>query len=192
MGRLRSLQWHLCLKIIPYLVSACEFGTVSPAAAAAAGERERSATREEKAQQRIERREEARRAQLEAAQKRREEQTAKRRAMQAAGEAEPLALLGEAGEGDVHLHAATGMPISISKKAACMSGTLRAMLTGVSKIEGDDETSIRLPEIEEQHLARAVEYMQFKLAKQGGATPLFAVDGEQAVALFRVANYLDL
>jgi hypothetical protein len=29
MGRLRSLQWHLCLKIIPYLVSACEFGTVS-------------------------------------------------------------------------------------------------------------------------------------------------------------------
>ena len=92
-----------------------------------------------------------------------------------------MALLGEAGEGDVQLRAATGPPISISKKAACMSGTLRAMLTGVSKVEGDDETSIRLTEIEEQHLARAVEYMQFKLAKQGGATPLFAVDGEQAV-----------
>ena len=106
--------------------------------------------------------------------------------------ASPLALLGEAGEGDVQLQAATGSPITISKKAACMAGTLRAMLTGVSKVEGDDETSIRLPEIEEQHLARAVEYMQFKLAKQGGATPLFAVDGEQAVALFRVANYLDL
>ena len=51
---------------------------------------------------------------------------------------------------------------------------------------------IGLPEIEEHHLARAVEYMRFKLAKQGGATQLFAVDGEQAMALFRVANYLDL
>ena len=73
-----------------------------------------------------------------------------------------------------------------------MSGTLKAMLTGVSKVEGADETLIGLPEIEEHHLARAVEYMQFKLAKPGGATQLFAVDGEQAVALFRVANYLDL
>ena len=103
-----------------------------------------------------------------------------------------MALFGEAMEGDVQLQAATGAPVTISKRAACMSGTLKAMLTGVSKVEGADETLIELPEIEEHHLARAVEYMQFKLAKPGGATQLFAVDGEQAVALFRVANYLDL
>ena len=94
-------------------------------------------------------------------------------------------------EGNVQLQAATGKPITISKKA-CMAGTLKSMIKGTSKVEGDSESLIRLPEIEEQHLARAVEYMQFKLAKQGGATQLFAVDGEQAIALFRVANYLDL
>ena len=163
------------------------------AATTDADERERSTqAREDEAQQRIERREEARRAQLEAAQRRREEQAAKRRARQAAEGEAPLALLGETMEGDVQLQAATGAPVTISKKVACMAGTLKAMLMGVSKVEGADETLIGLPEIEEHHLARAVEYMHFKLAKQGGATRLFAVDGEQAVALFRVANYLDL
>ena len=66
-------------------------------------------------------------------------------------------------------------------------------MLGSSKVEGADEGAIHLPEIALEHLAIAVKYMEFKLNKQNGIKqPRFEVNGKQAVALFRVANYLDL
>ena len=63
---------------------------------------------------------------------------------------------------------------------------------GPNTVEGDDGDVVRLPEIEAKHLAVAVRYMEFKLAKRSGGAQKFEIDGDMAVALFRVANYLDL
>ena len=88
---------------------------------------------------------------------------------------------------------AAGGDITTSKKAACMSGTLRDMLTGGDAVEGSSADEIQLPELQLKLLAIAVRYMEFKLSRrEGGKRVPFTIEGHMAEGLFRVANYLDL
>ena len=96
-------------------------------------------------------------------------------------------------EGTVQLRASDGS-VTVSVEAARLAGTLKAMLEGPSEVEGAEPGVIELPELTLGELAPAVRYMEFKLSRQSGngATQRFEIAGENAVAVFRAASYLDL
>ena len=146
-------------------------------------------------------REQERRARLTAERARREQRAEQQRgqrgavptagAAAAAAAAQVMVVLTP--EGTVQLRASDGS-VTVSVEAARLAGTLKAMLEGPSEVEGAEPGVIELPELTLGELAPAVRYMEFKLSRQSGngATQRFEIAGENAVAVFRAASYLDL
>ena len=93
----------------------------------------------------------------------------------------------------IRLVGTTGRVFEVPLQAALFSGTVRSMIESKNRVEGAVADEFKFTEIEDELLAEAIRYMEYKLKRQrdGYQGPFDITDGME-VRLFRVANYLDL
>ena len=93
----------------------------------------------------------------------------------------------------IRLIGTTGRVFEVPLQAALFSGTVRSMIESKNRVEGAVADEFKFTEIEDELLAEAIRYMEYKLKRQrdGYQGPFDITDGME-VRLFRVANYLDL
>eukprot|EP00310_Coccolithus_braarudii_P014909 CAMPEP_0183351192 /NCGR_PEP_ID=MMETSP0164_2-20130417/23416_1 /TAXON_ID=221442 /ORGANISM="Coccolithus pelagicus ssp braarudi, Strain PLY182g" /LENGTH=122 /DNA_ID=CAMNT_0025523309 /DNA_START=133 /DNA_END=501 /DNA_ORIENTATION=- len=93
----------------------------------------------------------------------------------------------------VKLIASDGSVIVLDRRAAMVSGTIKAMLSGPGNFSEQQQGEIKFPEISARTLEKTVQYFYYKLRHTNGAGPLpeFKIEPEYALELLMAANYLD-
>ena len=148
-------------------------------------------------EQRRQQREERRREYLLAERRKRDAQALERRSRPGPGTTGAAlvaaAIADAAVGGSVRIIAADGTVFEVPREQACLSGTIKAMLTGRSGIEGAPPDEVRFAEVESTMMREVTRYMDYKarkMKKQECGT--YTIEGALALQLFRVANYLDI
>jgi transcription elongation factor B subunit 1 len=90
----------------------------------------------------------------------------------------------------VRIKSAEGHEFVVSREAAMVSGTIKAMLSGDFK---EARGEICFPEITTAVLEKVIQYCHYKhrYENASGAVPEFEVKPEYALELLMAANYLD-
>ena len=166
--------------------------------ASASGQQEQqSVTIVDVHEQRRQQREERRREYLLAERRKRDAQALERRSRPGPGTTGAAlvaaAIADTAVGGSVRIIAADGTVFEVPREQACLSGTIKAMLTGRSGIEGAPPDEVRFAEVESTMMREVTRYMDYKarkMKKQECGT--YTIEGALALQLFRVANYLDI
>ena len=91
----------------------------------------------------------------------------------------------------IRLVAAGDVVFTVTRQQASYSGTIREMLEGDSRVEGAPADELRFPELEGPLMQEAVRYLRYR-SEPVDSRGVFPLDGAQAVAMYRVACYLDL
>ncbi len=93
---------------------------------------------------------------------------------------------------DASHFSAEGHEFFITRKAAMVSGTIRAMLSGGFSESMNNE--IRFPEISTNILEKSIQYCYYKLryANSSARVPEFVIEPEITLELLMSSNYLDL
>uniref|UniRef100_A0A7S2INR4 Elongin-C n=1 Tax=Haptolina brevifila TaxID=156173 RepID=A0A7S2INR4_9EUKA len=93
----------------------------------------------------------------------------------------------------VKLIASDGSEIIIDKRAAMVSGTIKAMLAGPGEFAEGQSGEIKFPDINAKVLEKTVQYFYYKLkyTNHTGPLPEFKIEPEQALELLMAANFLD-
>ncbi|KAI8475049.1 MAG: BTB/POZ protein [Monoraphidium minutum] len=94
----------------------------------------------------------------------------------------------------VKLVSAEGFEFVIDYKAACVSNTIRNMLSSQGSFTETELGTINFPEISTPILERICQYFYYKLRYQNATTrniPEFKVAPEVALELLMAANFLD-
>lgn len=92
----------------------------------------------------------------------------------------------------IKLIAADGSEIYIDRRAAMVSGTIKAMLSGPGDF-AESRGEIKFPEISAKILEKTVQYFYYKLkyTDHPGPLPEFKIEPEYALELLMAANFLD-
>ncbi|KAK9813766.1 hypothetical protein WJX73_008097 [Symbiochloris irregularis] len=94
----------------------------------------------------------------------------------------------------VKLISSDGFEFTVDRKAACVSNTIKQMLSADGNFMENTSGEVRFPEIPAVILERVCQYFYYKLQYQNTpakAIPAFALPPEQALELLKAANYLD-
>jgi len=93
----------------------------------------------------------------------------------------------------VKLIASDGTEVILDRRAAMVSGTIKAMLTGPGNFSEAQQGEIKFPEISGPILEKTVAYFYYKLryTNHQGTLPEFKIEPENALELLMAANYLD-
>jgi transcription elongation factor B subunit 1 len=80
----------------------------------------------------------------------------------------------------------------IERRVACVSGTIRTMLSSSGFVEGG-KGEIEFPEISTLALERVIEYFHYQIKWHSSRDPIpeFSVEPEMALEVLTAANYLD-
>mmetsp|Transcript_9862 Transcript_9862/g.29672 ORF Transcript_9862/g.29672 Transcript_9862/m.29672 type:complete len:110 (+) Transcript_9862:230-559(+) len=109
--------------------------------------------------------------------------------------------MGEGDAGDktakdtVKLISAEGFEFLVDYKAACVSATVKNMLTSQGAFAEKELGEIRFPEISTPTLEKVCQYFYYKLRWANAPSkdiPEFKVAPEMALELLMAANYLDM
>ena len=92
----------------------------------------------------------------------------------------------------VKLIASDGSEIYIDRRAAMVSGTIKAMLSGPGDFT-ESKGEIKFPDISAKILEKTVQYFYYKLkyTDHPGPLPEFKIEPEYALELLMAANFLD-
>ena len=93
----------------------------------------------------------------------------------------------------VKLIASDGTEVILDRRAAMVSGTIKAMLAGPGNFTEAQQGEIKFPEISGPILEKTVQYFYYKLryTNHQGTLPEFKIEPEHALELLMAANYLD-
>jgi hypothetical protein len=93
----------------------------------------------------------------------------------------------------VTLVSAQGHEFVIEKKAAMISGTIKALLSGSGSFAEVESGKINFKEINTPILEKVCEYFYYKLkyTHPVGEVPDFKIDPEMALEVLMAANFLD-
>mmetsp|Transcript_3064 Transcript_3064/g.7686 ORF Transcript_3064/g.7686 Transcript_3064/m.7686 type:complete len:101 (-) Transcript_3064:445-747(-) len=94
----------------------------------------------------------------------------------------------------VKLVSAEGFEFIIDYKAACVSNTIRNMLSSQGSFTETELGEVKFPEISTPILEKTIQYFYYKLRYQNSTTkniPEFKVAPEIALELLMAANFLD-
>lgn len=94
----------------------------------------------------------------------------------------------------VKLVSAEGFEFIIDYKAACVSNTIRNMLSSQGSFTETELGEVKFPEISTPILEKVCQYFYYKLRYQNSTTkniPEFKVQPEIALELLMAANFLD-
>eukprot|EP00882_Tetradesmus_deserticola_P002224 GHRQ01002376.1.p1 GENE.GHRQ01002376.1~~GHRQ01002376.1.p1 ORF type:complete len:102 (+),score=31.84 GHRQ01002376.1:167-472(+) len=94
----------------------------------------------------------------------------------------------------VKLISAEGYEFIIDYKAACVSNTIRNMLSSQGGFTETEQGEVKFPEINTVILEKVCQYFYYKLRYQNSTTrniPEFKVAPEIALELLMAANFLD-
>lgn len=94
----------------------------------------------------------------------------------------------------VKLVSAEGYEFIVDYKAACVSNTIRNMLSSQGSFTETELGEVKFPEISTPILEKVCQYFYFKLRYQNATTkniPEFKVAPEIALELLMAANFLD-
>ncbi|EIE21569.1 POZ domain-containing protein [Coccomyxa subellipsoidea C-169] len=94
----------------------------------------------------------------------------------------------------VKLVSAEGFEFIIDHKAACVSNTIKQMLSSEGNFTETELGEISFPEISSPILEKICEYFYYKLRYQNESSnsiPEFQLPPEIALELLKAANYLD-
>eukprot|EP00798_Chlamydomonas_sp_ICE-L_P030349 gene30349-35353_t len=94
----------------------------------------------------------------------------------------------------VKLISAEGFEFIIDYKAACVSNTIRNMLSSQGSFTETELGEVKFPEISTPILEKVCQYFYYKLRYQNSTTkniPEFKVPPEVALELLMAANFLD-
>lgn len=94
----------------------------------------------------------------------------------------------------VKLISAEGFEFLIDYRAACVSATIKNMLSSQGKFTETELGEIRFPQISTAVLEKACQYFYYKLRWANAPSkdiPLFKVEPEMALELLMASNYLD-
>lgn len=94
----------------------------------------------------------------------------------------------------VKLVSAEGFEFVIDYKAACVSTTIRNMLSSQGSFTETELGEVKFPEISTPILEKVCQYFYYKLRYQNATTkniPEFKVQPEIALELLMAANFLD-
>ena len=95
----------------------------------------------------------------------------------------------------VKLVSAEGFVFVVDYKAACVSNTIRSMLSSRGSFTETELGEVKFPEIRAAALERVCQYFYHKLKYQNASTkaiPEFRVEPEMALELLMSANFLDV
>lgn len=94
----------------------------------------------------------------------------------------------------VKLISAEGFEFIVDYQAACVSTTIKNMLSSSGSFTETELGEVRFPEISTPVLEKVCQYFYFKLRHQNSVTkdiPEFKMPPEMALELLRASNYLD-
>ncbi|KAF6258778.1 BTB/POZ protein [Scenedesmus sp. NREL 46B-D3] len=94
----------------------------------------------------------------------------------------------------VKLISAEGYEFIIDYKAACLSNTIRNMLSSQGSFTETEQGEVKFPEISTTILEKVCQYFYYKLRYQNSTTrniPEFKVAPDIALELLMAANFLD-
>lgn len=93
----------------------------------------------------------------------------------------------------VKLISAEGYEFVVDYEAACVSSTIRNMLSSQGGFTETERGEVRFPEISAPVLEKVCQYFYYKLQcnRSTGATPEFHIPPEEALELLMAANFLD-
>ncbi|GAB4823301.1 hypothetical protein N2152v2_010347 [Parachlorella kessleri] len=94
----------------------------------------------------------------------------------------------------VKLISSEGFEFIVDYDAACVSNTVKNMLSSQGGFTEAETSEIRFPEISTPVLEKVCQYFYYKLRYQNTASkniPEFKVNPEMALELLMAANYLD-
>eukprot|EP00877_Chromochloris_zofingiensis_P005291 jgi/Chrzof1/14763/Cz09g15090.t1 len=94
----------------------------------------------------------------------------------------------------VKLVSAEGFEFIIDYKAACVSNTIRNMLSSQGSFTETELGEVKFPEISTAILEKVCQYFYYKLRYQNSTThniPVFKVQPDIALELLMAANFLD-
>ena len=113
--------------------------------------------------------------------------------MQMVARAAGASVRAQASMDPVKLIASDGTEIYIDRRAAMVSGTIKAMLAGPGNFQESELGEIKFPEISAKILEKVVQYFYYKLkyTNHAGPLPEFKIEPEYALELLMAANYLD-
>eukprot|EP00891_Asterochloris_glomerata_P008133 jgi/Astpho2/8133/Aster-03069 len=94
----------------------------------------------------------------------------------------------------VKLISAEGYEFIVEYKAACVSTTIKNMLSSSGSFTETELGEVKFPDISTPVLEKVCQYFHYKLQYQNAVTksiPEFKFPPEMALELLRAANYLD-